>query len=200
MFWYFVYLWRTLNVICYSRWVLRVAKNFDDSYLYFWLLFFHLASFFIFRYQLRSSCFCTVVAAVSSVIDRFLSVSPSANLMFFETLNVLDRGWLTYSGGTNRSCELERSLTNSFWDCSLFSKVPDCNVHSLVLLDFLSSGHIFCIMFLSLHIFLIAQRSMVIEMVLWSCQNDWILWVGFGCNWCIYPLVFVWGQASFNFP
>lgn len=106
MFWCFVYLWRTLNVICYGRWVLRVAKNFDDSYLCFWLLFFHLASFFIFRYQLRSSCFCTAVAAVSSVIDRFLSVSPSANLMFFETLNVLDRGWLTYSGGTNRSCEL----------------------------------------------------------------------------------------------
>ena len=54
--------------------------------------FFHLASFFIFRYQLPSSYFCTFVAAVSSVIDRFLSVSPSANLMFFETLNVLDRG------------------------------------------------------------------------------------------------------------
>ena len=43
--------------------------------------------------------------SISSNIDEVLSINPSANVFVFEDFNVHHKDWVTYSGGTDRSCE-----------------------------------------------------------------------------------------------
>ena len=63
-------------------------------------------SYFFFFYQSSSLSFCTAFDSISSTIDEILSINPSANVFVFGYFNVHHYDWLTYSGGTDRSCEL----------------------------------------------------------------------------------------------
>ena len=47
-----------------------------------------------------------VFDSISSNIDEVLSVNPSANVLVFGDFNAHHKGWLTYSGGTDRPGEL----------------------------------------------------------------------------------------------
>ena len=49
-----------------------------------------------------SSCFCSILDAISSSIDEILSVNPSANVFVFGDFNVHRNDPLTYSDGTDR--------------------------------------------------------------------------------------------------
>ena len=57
-------------------------ENSADSYLCFRLALLHAVSYFFFLYRSLSSL-CTVFDSVSSNIDEFLSINPSANMFFF---------------------------------------------------------------------------------------------------------------------
>ena len=65
-----------------------------------------------------------------------------------ETLNVLYKEWLTYSGGTDRLGELcyNFSISNDLTQMVNFpTRIPDCDSHSPALLDlFISSGAGIC--------------------------------------------------------
>ena len=76
------------------------------SYLCFRLAFLHSVPYFFLLYQSPSSSLCTVFDAISSNIDEFLSVNPSANVFVFGDFNVHHKDCLTHSGGTDRPGEL----------------------------------------------------------------------------------------------
>ena len=78
-------------------------ENSADSYLYFQLALLHSVSYFFFLYQSPSSSLCTVFDSISSNIDEFLSINPSANVFVFGDFNVHHKDWRTYSGKTERS-------------------------------------------------------------------------------------------------
>ena len=80
-------------------------ENSADSYLCFRLALLHSVSYFFFLYRSPSSALCTVFDSISSNIDEVLSINPSANVFVFEDFNAHQKDWLTYSGGTDRSCE-----------------------------------------------------------------------------------------------
>ena len=79
-------------------------ENSADSYLCFQLAFFHSVSFSSINHLFRLSL-CTVFYSTLSNIDEVLSINPSA-LFIFGDDNVHHKDWLTYSGGTERLCEL----------------------------------------------------------------------------------------------
>ena len=81
-------------------------ENSADSYLCFRPALLHFVSYFFFLYQSPSSSLCMVFDSISSNIDEFLSINPSANGFFFRDLNVHHKDWLTYSDGTKRSGDL----------------------------------------------------------------------------------------------
>ena len=56
---------------------------------------------FFLLYQSPSSSLCTVFDAISSNIDEFLSVNPSANVFVFGDFKVHHKDCLTHSGGTD---------------------------------------------------------------------------------------------------
>ena len=62
-------------------------ENSADSYLCFRLALLHSVSYF-FLYGSPSSALCTVFHSVSSNIDEFLSINPSANVFVFGDFNV----------------------------------------------------------------------------------------------------------------
>ena len=117
-------------------------ENSADSYLCFRLALLHSVSFFFFLYRSPSSL-CTVFDSISSNIDEVLSNNPSANVFVFGDFNVHHKDWLTYSGGTDRPCELcyNFSISNDLTQIVNFpTRIPDCDSHSPALLDlFLSS-------------------------------------------------------------
>ena len=76
------------------------------SYLCFRLAFLHSVPYIFLLYQSPSSSLCTVFDAISSNIDEFLSVNPSANVFVFGDFNVHHKDCLTHSGGTDRPGEL----------------------------------------------------------------------------------------------
>ena len=76
-------------------------ENSADSYLCFRLALLHSMSYLFFLYRSRSSSLCTVFDSVSSNIDEFLSINPSANAFVFGDFDVHHKDWLTYSGGTD---------------------------------------------------------------------------------------------------
>ena len=83
-----------------------------------------------------------------SIIDKVISINPSANVFVFGDFNIHHKDWLTYSGGTDRSGELcyNFSISNDPTQVVNFPTWnPDCNSHSPALLDlFLSSDAIIC--------------------------------------------------------
>ena len=80
----------------------------------------------------------------------------SANVFVFGDFNVHHKDWLTYSGGTDRPGELcyNFSISNDLTQMVNFpTRIPDCDSHSLALLDlFLSSDVICSTMWFSLHL------------------------------------------------
>ena len=123
-------------------------ENSADSYLCFRLALLHSVSYFFFLYQSPSSTLCTVFDSISSNIDKVLSINPSANVFVFGDFNIHHKGWLTYSGGTDRPGELcyNFSISNDLTQIVNFpTRIPDCDSHSPALLDlFLSSDASIC--------------------------------------------------------
>ena len=101
----------------------------------------HSVSYFFFLYQSPSSSLCMVFDSISSSIDAvllFLSINPSANVFVFGEFNIHHKDWLTYSCGTDGSCELcyHFSISNDLTQMVNFpTQIPDCNSHSPALLD-----------------------------------------------------------------
>ena len=118
-------------------------ENSADSYLCFRLALLHPVPYFFFLYRLPSSSLCTVFDSISSNIDEVLSINPSANVFVFGEFNVYHKDWLTHSGGTDRPGELcyNFSISNDLTQIVNFpTRIPDCDSHSLAVLDlFISS-------------------------------------------------------------
>ena len=99
----------------------------------------------------QSLSLCTVFYSISSNIDEFLSINPSANVFVFGDFNVHLKNWFTYSGGTDRPGELcyNFSISNDSTQIVSFpTQIPNCASHSPPLLDFSlsSDASIFSIM------------------------------------------------------
>ena len=63
-------------------------------------------SYFFFLYRSAFSSLCIVFDSTSSNIGEVLSFNPFINVFAFGDFNVLHKGRLTYSGGTDRPGEL----------------------------------------------------------------------------------------------
>ena len=81
-------------------------ENSEDSYLCIWVALLYSMSFFFLLFQLPSLHFCTVFDAISSNIDEFLLINPSANVFVFGDFFIHHNDRLIYSGGNDRSVEL----------------------------------------------------------------------------------------------
>ena len=83
--------------------------------------------------------------SVSSNIDEFLSLNPSASVFVFGDFNIDHKDWFTYSGGTDRllnSVIISNDLTQMV---NIPTRIPDCDSHSPAPLDlFISSGASIC--------------------------------------------------------
>ena len=77
-------------------------ENSSDSYC-FQLALLHSVPYFFFLYQSPSSSLCMGFDSLSCNIDEVLSINPSANVFVFGEFNFHHKGWLVYSGGTDRS-------------------------------------------------------------------------------------------------
>ena len=125
-------------------------ENSADSYLCFQLALHYSVSyfFFLFLYRSHPSSLCTVFGSILSNIEEVLSINPSANVFVFGDFNAHQKDWLTYSGGTDRSCEFcyNFSISNDLTQMVNFpTRIPDCDSHSPALLDlFLSSDASIC--------------------------------------------------------
>ena len=76
-------------------------------------------------------------------VDDVLSINPSANVFVFGDFNIHYKDWLTYFGGTDRSGKLcyNFPISNDLTQMVNFStQIPDCDSHSLALLDLLLSS------------------------------------------------------------
>ena len=121
-------------------------QNCKDSYLCFWLALLNSVPYFFFLYQSLSLFLCRVFDSTSPNIDEVLSINPSANLFVFDDFNINHKDWLTFSGGTDRPCEICRKIVN------FPTQIPDCDSHSPTLLDlFLSSDTSICSTILNFH-------------------------------------------------
>ena len=104
--------------------------------------------YFFFLYQSPSLLLCMVFDSISSNIDKVLSINLSANVFVFGDFNIHHKDWLTYSGGTDTLGELyySFSISNNLTRMVNFpTQIPDCDSHSLALLDlFLSSDASIC--------------------------------------------------------
>ena len=118
-------------------------ENSADSYLRFRLASLRSVSYIFFLYRSpSSSSLCTVFDSISSNIDEVLSISPYANVFVFVDFNVHHKGWLTYSGRTDRPGEISNDLTQLV---NFPTQIPDYNSHNTALLDlFVSSDASIC--------------------------------------------------------
>ena len=67
-----------------------------------------------------------------------LSINPSPNVFVFEDFNIHHKGWITYSGGTDRPGELcyNVSISDDLTQMVNFpTRILDCDSHSPALLD-----------------------------------------------------------------
>ena len=107
-----------------------------------------LSVLFVFLYWSPSLSLSTVFDSISSKIDQIFSIEPSANVFLFGDFNVHHKGWLTYSGGTDRNGELCYNFSISNGPTQKFNfptRIPDCDSHSPALLDlFISSDASIC--------------------------------------------------------
>ena len=70
-------------------------------------------------------------------------ISPSANVFVFGEFNIHHKDWLTYSGETDRPCELcyNFSISNDFTHMVNFpTRIHDCDSQSAAFLDFFLSS------------------------------------------------------------
>ena len=88
-------------------------ENSLDFYLRFRLALLHLVSYFFSLSLSLSLLLCTVFDSVAPILDKVLSIKPSAIVFFFGEFNVHQKDWLTYSGGTGRPAELCYNLSIS---------------------------------------------------------------------------------------
>ena len=104
-------------------------------------------SYFFFLYRSPLSLF-TVFDAISWNIYEVLSINLSAKCIYLWNFNDCHKDWLTYSSGTDRPGELcyKCFISNDLAQMINFpSSIPDCDSHSLVLLDlFISSDASIC--------------------------------------------------------
>ena len=119
-------------------------------------------SFFFFFYESRSSSLCTAFDAFSSTIDEVPPIISSANIFVFGDFSIHHKDWLTYSGGNDRPGEVcyNFPVSNNFIQMVSFpTGIPDCDSHSLALLDLFisftmtfsslgSSGHVIVSVFI----------------------------------------------------
>ena len=93
----------------------------------------------VFLYRSPSLLMCTVFYSISSNIDEILNSNPSANVFVFGDFKVHDKGWLTYSSGTDsRPGELcyNFCISNNLTQMVNFpTRTPDCDSHIPALLD-----------------------------------------------------------------
>ena len=80
-------------------------ENSADSYLCFRLALRHSVSYF-FSLLITFFVFYTVFDSISSIIDKVLSINPSANIFVFGDFNDHHKDWLTYSVGNDQPGEL----------------------------------------------------------------------------------------------
>ena len=89
-----------------------------------------------------------VFDSILSNIDEVLLVNPSGNVFVYGDFNIHHKGWLTYSGGTDRPGELclNLSISSNLTQIDNFpTPIPDCDSHSPALLDlFISSDASIC--------------------------------------------------------
>ena len=82
----------------------------QELFLENWILMFSTGftslSVFFFSLSSPSLSVCMVFDAISPNIDEVLLINPSANVFVFEDFNIHQKGWLTYSGRTDRPGEL----------------------------------------------------------------------------------------------
>ena len=88
-------------------------ENSANSYLCFQLALLQSVSYFFFLYRSPSLLLCKVFDSISSNIDEFLSINPSANVFVFGDFNVHHKDCLTYSGGTGRPQLIDLKLPYS---------------------------------------------------------------------------------------
>ena len=81
------------------------VENSADSYLCFRLALRHSVSYF-FSLLITFFVFYTVFDSISSIIDKVLSINPSANIFVFGDFNDHHKDWLTYSVGNDQPGEL----------------------------------------------------------------------------------------------
>ena len=118
-------------------------ENSPDSYLCFQLALLHSVSYFFFFYQSPSLYFYIVFDSNLSNIDEVLSINPS-NVFVFGDFNIHHKDWLTFSGGTDKPCELcyNFSISNdSTQMVNFLTWIPDCDFHSPTVLDLFPSSH-----------------------------------------------------------
>ena len=89
-----------------------------------------------------------VFDSILSNIDEILSINSSANVFVFGDLNVHNKCWLTYAGGTDRPSKLcyNFSISNDLTQMVNFAtRISECDSHSLALLGlFISSNASIC--------------------------------------------------------
>ena len=96
-------------------------------------------SYVLLIYRLPSSSLCTVFDSISSNINEFLSINPSAIFFVFGDFKVHHKDLLTYSGGTDQAGEVcyNFSVSNDLFQMVNFPNwIPDCDSLILALLDF----------------------------------------------------------------
>ena len=134
------YLWKTI---------------YAESYLCFWLALLHSVSDLFFLQWSNYLSLCTFFDSISSNIEEFLLINPSANVFVFGDFNVHHKDRLSYSGGTDRPSEIcsHFSILNYLIQMVSFPTwIPDRDTHSAALLDyFFLLTLVFLLQWLSLH-------------------------------------------------
>ena len=96
-----------MYMVLQFRW--RKDLSLENSAYSYWCMFltgFTLLSVFFFLYQSPSLSWCTVFNFISSNIDENLLINLTSKVFVFGDFNTHQMDWLTYSGGTDRQCEL----------------------------------------------------------------------------------------------
>ena len=156
-----------------------VSRKLCGFLLMFQLALLHSVFYFFFLCQLPSLSLCTVFDPISSNIDEVLWINQSANVFVFGDFNVLQKDWLTYSGGTDRPDELfynfstPNDLTRMF---NFPTQISDCDSHNPALLHFFLLTLVIVLQWLSLHweiLLLLSQFPLIVR----QTQNEMLRFI-----------------------
>ena len=137
----------------YVRCSLPIARNLvlednNEAFMCFRLALMHSTTYIFFLYRSPSTPSCSVVEAVSSNIDKALSMQPSANIIVCGDFNAHNTDWLVHSHATDAaglSCHdfaMSQDLTQIV---DFPTRIPDREDHQPYLLDlFLCSNPEMC--------------------------------------------------------